>query len=270
MDLPLVRRLRRSTGLQMAARVGLVSRGVFYLLLAGLALGLVLAPGDRAPQANANGALTEVARRPVGLVLLVAAALGFLAFGLIRLGGAATDDRVGRLRRLSTAGQGVVYVALAGITTSFLLGSRATGSEQQQQRTTSSVLALPGGRVLLALAGLVLLAVCSWQLTVAAKGHYADGLHDEQMGPGAARLLHATARIGIPARALAFLPVGGFLVLAAVRADPREAKGLDALLLDLMGTGWGRWVVALVAAGFVVFAGYTFLEARYRRVSAGQ
>lgn len=265
----LLRRIRGNSAIKLAARVGLVGRGVFYLLLTVLALKLLVQPPRSDRQANANGALTEVARNRAGLLLLAAAAIGFAAFGVVRLAGAASDERQTRLRRVSTAGQGVVYVGLCAVTASFVLGRRATGSEEQQRSTAGLLLALPGGRLLVATAGAVVVAVCCWQVAMAIKGGFADTLHTEQMGRRVQRLTRTTARVGIPARALAFLPVGVLLVAGGVRSDPRQTKGLDALLLELARTGWGKGVVVLVAAGFVIFAIYSFLEARYRQVSSG-
>jgi hypothetical protein len=60
-----------------------------------------------------------------------------------------------------------------------------------------------------------------------------------------------------------------FLVLVAVRADPRQSKGLDAYLAELTRPTLGRVVVWFVAAGFLAFAIYTLVEARYRTVHAG-
>ena len=265
----LLRRLRGMSALKYAARVGLVGRGVFYLILAGLAVSLLLRTGGGAPEANANGALTQVARTALGAGALAAAAAGFAAFGLLRLAGAVTDDRHGRLRRASTAGQGLVYLGLALGTVTFLLGQRGTGSEGQQRRIVAAVLDVPGGRVLLALAGSVVLAVCAWQLIVAVRGHFADTLHTEQMSSQRRKVTRLVARVGIPARALAFTPGGVLLIVAAVRSDPRQAKGLDGLLDELTLSTWGRVVVLLVACGFVIFAAYSFLEARHRQISAG-
>ncbi len=251
------------------ARVGLVARAGFYLLLAGLAINLLVGvEGQGDGQANANGALTQVARAPVGFVLLVGAALGFAVFGVVRIVSAVRDDRHGRLRRLSTAGQGALYFGMALATAAFLLGSSSTGSEQQQRATAARVIGLPFGRVLLAAVGLVVLAMCAWQVVVAVRGHFADSLKDE-MGERARRVTHVTARVGIPARALAVAPVGVFLLVAAARADPQQAKGLDALLLEASRNPLGRVLVVLAAAGFAVFAVYSLLEARYRQVSSG-
>ena len=233
--------------LRMVARLGLVARATFYGLLAVLALNL-LRVGGAGGQANANGALTRVAQAPLGLALLAGAAVGFAAFAGVRVAGAVTDHRHGRLRRASTAGQGLLYLAMAGITASFLLGRRSTGSEQQQHSTAASILGLPFGRALLAAVGLVVLGMCAWQFVVTARGDFADTLSDEKMSPRARRVVLLTARIGIPARALAVVPVGIFLVVAAVRADPGQAKGLDALLLQASGSSGGRALVVLAAA----------------------
>lgn len=255
--------------LRSTARLGLVGRGVFYLLLASLAVSLLVGPPGSEQQANANGALKSVADTAIGTLLLVGAALGFAAFGLARLTGAATDDERGPLRRLSTAGQGLAYLALAWFTASFLLGHTDTGSEQQRERTTGLLLGLPGGRVLVATAGLAVLAVCAWQLTVAARGHFGDTLDSEQMRPLVHTVVWVTARVGITARALAYVPVGVFLIVAGVAREPEQADSLDTVLQELTRTGWGRALVVVVAAGFAVFALYSFFEARYRRVSSG-
>jgi hypothetical protein len=261
-------RIRGSRSLGSAARAGLVGRGIFYLLLAALVLALLLGePAEQ--QANANGALSAVESTRIGTALLVLAGAGFAAFGVLRIVGALTDHRHGRLRRLSTAGQGVVYLGLSLGTFAFLLGLHALGSESEQGRTARTLLGLPGGRVLLVAVGVVFLCTCLWQLFVAASGGFADTLHTERMERPVRRLTMLTARLGIPARALSVAPVGAFLVVAGVRGKATSARGLNAFLLDLVQAPWGRVLVVLVAAGFAVFATYSFLEAAYRQVSAG-
>ncbi len=264
-----LRRLQDSSWLSSAARLGLVGRAVFYLLLAGLAVSLLVAPSGSGEQANANGAMLTLQQSPIGALLLVGAAVGFAAYGVARLVGAAADRKHGRLRRLSTAGQGLGYLGFAAVTTSFLLGQADAGSEQQQQRTAGLVFGLPGGRALLAAVGLVVLGICSWQIVVAAQGHFGDSLRTERMSRPVRRLVWLVARVGLVARAVAFAPIGVLLVVAAARSMPEQVDGLDAVLLELSRTAWGRALVVLVAVGFTVFAGYSLIEARYRQVAAG-
>lgn len=65
---------------------------------------------------------------------------------------------------------------------------------------------------------------------------------------------------------MVFVPVGVFLVAAAVQLRPSDAKGIDGELLSLSGRVWGSVVLAAVALGLGLFAVYSGLEARYRKV----
>ncbi|HEX3900875.1 MAG TPA: DUF1206 domain-containing protein [Mycobacteriales bacterium] len=247
------------------ARVGLVARGCFYLLLAGLVLNLAV-EGPAGPQTNANGALSTVASTAIGEVAIIAVALGFFAFGVARLWGAWTDRQASRWHRTATACQGAFYVALMWIPLSYALGNRSTGSNRSQHREAGDLLRLPGGREIVALLGVVVIGICANQIRMALTEEYADGLQLRDVPRWVDSLVRAAGLVGIPARALVFVPVGVFLFVAAIQADPAHAEGLDQVLAKLSGHWWGTVLLAVVALGLLVFATYTFLEARYRKV----
>lgn len=264
-------RWRHSSAARLAARGGLLSRAVLYLVLAYLAGAVAWGRGSgrSGTQANANGALTEVAAQPAGRLVLGLAGLGFLSFGLMRLAGAYGDTSVRGLRRITTAGQAVFYLGMGFATAAFLAGDSGTGSSQQQDSTAMLLVSSPAGRVLLLAAGATVVIVCLWQLRLAVQGGFADSLPL----PGAGGLLHATARtiarVGIVARALAVLPLGALMIVAAVRSQAGTARDLDQLLDALNRDPVGHVLVWLVAAGFFVFALYSLVETRYREVHAG-
>jgi hypothetical protein len=250
------------------ARMGLISRTGFYLLLAGLVARASFDRGAGGQQANANGAMSVIAETVLGKVALGAAALGFFAFGVVRLAGAVRDQRAEWWRRLAVGLQGLFYAALAWAPSSFLFGHRQTGSEQAQQRETASVLSWPGGRVLVAAIGSVVIGACVWQVRTALTQDFEEGLELRRAPRWVCRLVGMAGTVGMAARAVVFLPVGGFLIVAAVRADPRHSKGVDAELASLARQSWwGPALLGLVAAGLVIFALYSGLEARYRRVA---
>jgi hypothetical protein len=264
-----VQRARGSRLLKNVARVGLVARGLFYLLLAYLAAAVALGWGSGGRQANANGALTTVASTPFGFAALVLAAVGFLGFGVSRLAGALGDHRIDPWRRVTTAGQGAFYLVMSVTTVLFLLGRDSTGSSQQQNATTEALLANPVGRLALLATGLVVVAICGWQVRLALRGGFADSLRLHEMGRWMRRSATVLGPIGIIARALAVVPIGALLIVAALTDQARRAKDLDQVLLQLNDSGAGRAVVWLVAIGFLVFAMYTFVEVRYRSAHAG-
>lgn len=262
-----VDRFRHSDVARFAARGGLLARGVLYLLLGYLAAALAVGWGRR--PANAHGALTTVAAQPAGWLALAGAAVGFAAFGLMRLAGAYGDRSVGRLRRLTTAGQAGFYLAMSAATVLFLAGDRQTGSSRQSDSTTARLVMSAPGRMLLAAVGVTVVCVCLWQLRLAVQGGYADSLSTHRLGTRGQRAADVVGRVGIVARAAVVLPVGALLVLAAWQARPGAARDLDQLLDGLVHQPVGHVLVWVVAAGFVVFAAYSFVEVRYREVHAG-
>lgn len=274
---------------QLAARAGYLARGLFYGLLAYLVVRVAMlrgaaaqqahdaalagsgssaAAGSGGQQANAGGALSLISQSLAGTLLLGCAAAGFLVLAAVRLTAAWRDRRPGTGRRLSVAGQGLGYVAVGLVPITYLRGNRKAGSESQQHDTTARLLGIPGGGVLVVLAGLVVLAVCGWQLRGVARQDFTDGLVEDLPAP-LTRLIRVVGSIGIVARAGVFVPLGVFLVVAGLTYDPRSARGLDGELLLLAGHPWGVVVLSVVAAALLGFAVYSLIEARYRDVSRG-
>jgi hypothetical protein len=260
---------RRSA--RVAARVGLAARTGFYLLLAGLVARTAFDRGSGGQQTNANGAMSVIAETVLGKATLAAAGLGFAALGVVRVAGAVRDRKADAHERLFTGLQGLFYVALAWVPLSFLFGNTQTGSEQAQKQETAAVLSWPGGQVLVIALGLLVLGVYAWQVRTAVTQDFEEGL-DLRRAPGwVCWLIDVAGTVGLVARAVVFLPIGVFLIAAAVQADPRHSKGLDAELATLARQSWwGPALLWLVAAGLVVFALYSGLEARYRKVSTAR
>jgi hypothetical protein len=255
---------------RLAARGGLVARTAFYLMLAGLVVEVALDGGDGGHQANTHGALAVVASNPAGLVVIVLAAVGFAVLGLIRMYGAVRDRDAQWWRRIKTGAQGVFYAALSWVPMSFALGHRQTGSEQQQHRETATVFRWPFGRELVAIVGAVVITVCVGQIRSAWTQDFTEGMSLRGRPAWLRRLVRLSGSVGIAARALVFVPIGGFLIASAVQADPRHMRGLDGELADLARKAWGGLALAVVAAGLVACALYSGLEARYRRVTSGE
>jgi uncharacterized protein DUF1206 len=264
-----VQRFRRSPSARVLARTGLLARGFLYLLLAYLAASVAAGWGRDGTQANANGALTAVASQPAGWLALLGAAIGFAAFGVMRLAGSYGDRSVHGFRRLTTAGQATFYLAMSGLTVAFLAGDRKTGSAQQQDSTSMTLVSSTPGRLVMAGVGIAIVCVCLWQIRLAVQGGFADSLsteHLDQRAEGAAKVVGS---VGIAARAASVLPIGGLMALAAAQAKPKESRDLDQLLQTLVKQPLGHALVWIVTLGFLVFALYSFLEVRYREVDAG-
>jgi type IV secretory pathway VirB2 component (pilin) len=255
---------------RLAGRLGLLARAIFYLLLAYLAARIATLHGQTTRQANANGALAIIARSVVGEIAIGIAAVGFIAFGIERLRAAWRDRDASRWRRAFSALNGVFYLALSYVPISFITGRRQSGSEQAQHNAAAQLLRLPGGRVIVIILGLVVIAVCGWQISTALATDFERRL-ELWRAPGWVRRVTSIAGIaGITARAVVFFPLGIFLIVSAITYDPNRAKGLDGEMLTLSRHPWGDALIWLATLGLVVFAIYSLLEAKYRKVESAQ
>ena len=78
---------------------------------------------------------------------------------------------------------------------------------------------------------------------------FLEGLRLTEMRAATMLIVGWLGRIGGVARGVVFVTVGVFLVVAAITAQPQQAKGLDSALRALAATPGGPWLLALVAIG---------------------
>jgi hypothetical protein len=64
-----------------------------------------------------------------------------------------------------------------------------------------------------------------------------------------------------------FGALGVLVVVAAVQYDPQKANGIDGALKTLAAQPFGKWILSLVALGFVAFGLYGLAQAKLRRMS---
>lgn len=261
-------RVRRDSveDVTVLGRLGLAGRTGFYAILTALTVRIALLNRPPSHQANANGALSLVGRQLIGKVAIGLVALGFVLFGAGRIAGALRDHRAPPGRRWKTAAQGLFYLALAYAPASFLSGNHQVGSQQQEDKSTARILDLPAGGVILCVLGLVVIAVCAVQIRGALTTDFEKGLDLKKAPRWIRRLSVMAGAVGITARSLVFVPVGIFLIVAAVQSNPGHAYGTDIELLGLANHLWGLAVLAAMAAGLAVFVAYSAIETRYRKV----
>jgi hypothetical protein len=83
-------------------------------------------------------------------------------------------------------------------------------------------------------------------------------------------ITRALGAFGCAARAVVFVLVGVFILKAAVLSDAKQTKGLDAVFRSVASTGYGVWLLALLACGLLCYGLYCLLEARYRDLTPGR
>jgi hypothetical protein len=267
-------RAARGSVTEGAARAGLTARGVIYLLVGALALQIAFGEGGQ--QADRQGALEEIAEKPLGSVLLWALGIGVVGMALWRLSeavfGAAGPDGRKWTKRLASAARFVFYTFVAYSVLTFAAGSGGGSgggggsSDEQSKDVTARALELPAGQWLVGAAGVGVIVAGVWIAVRALMRSYHKHLRLGEMSRRARRGVDVTGVGGGLARGLVFAAAGVFAVRAAIDYEPDKAKGLDDTLRSFADTPAGPVLLACVAAGLVLFGLFSFAMARWRRV----
>lgn len=260
------RRIQRSSPVRTLVRVGYVANGVVHGMLGVLVL--VVAFGGGA-QADQGGAFQSLAQTPAGATLIWALVGGLWALGLwhgvqaFLARGADTAERVRRIAK--EAAEAIAFLAVGGIGASVALGSRPQGDESAQQ-TSGGILGLPGGPLILGLAGVVVAGIGAGFVVAGVRRSFRKKLALPSGAPG--RAIVALGVAGYAAKGVAVGIVGVLLIVAAVRVDPSAAGGLDGAITALVAMPAGPLLGVLVGAGLLAYGLFTVIRAKYARLDA--
>ena len=253
--------VRRSRPYHVLVSIGLISYGVLHLVVAWIALQLVFGRrGDASPE----GALSQLGKQPLGGVLLWIMAIGLFTLTLWQ----AVEATIGRdepsrdsrlRRRLMSAGRAIVYLALGVLAVGIAIGS-ASSSGDPEEKFTAQLMAVPFGRVLVAVVGAAVIGIGIAQIIKGVKQKFTEDL--DRGAPPAVRRL---GTVGYCARGIALTIIGGLFIWAAISYDPEKAGGMDAALSTIRGQPFGTVLLTIMAASIACFGVYCFFWAKMAR-----
>jgi len=254
------------------ARIGFVAKGIVYVVIGAIAAGVAL--GMTRHFADAEGALRILVAQPFGRVFLVAVGVGLLGYAAWQAVAAALDverrgARLGGLAARVGFAVGALVHGVLGVDALRLALSEHPGRRgvDSIRYWTSRLLSASHGTWVVFLAAAVVIVLGLDQIR---RAYLGDVVADLELPPrdAAARWAVPVGRLGEAARGVILLVIGGFLVEAARKGDPRPVGGL-ARALRALDRGYGPWVLAVVALGLASFGVLQILSARYRRFRMG-
>lgn len=240
--------------LRTFTRIGFAARGLLYIIIAWL----IFRTGR---SEDLQGALEYLAQGS-GELMMIAVTAGFIAYGIWRLCDAAfnvenhPDSGKGKRQRLGAAGSGIVYLLLAFQGIRLIRGAGPGDSGDATQENARTALSLPGGEIMIVIAGVTLVIIGGYQLIKAARASFLDHLEPHI---GSQPWAKWTGRFGYAARGVVFIISGAFLCQAGLEAEADEAGGLESALAWLDSP----WDMA-AAFGLLAFGLYSLVEARFR------
>lgn len=255
---------------ERAGMVGLVARGVVYCVMAALAV--ALATGDRREETDHRGALSELAERGWGRVLLVVLLVGFCCYGAWRVarairGEGGEEPNTGQ--RLLDLAKAALYLGLAASTVRLLADDGETPGGADGGGTARGLSARlmaeqSWGRWAVGLTGAGIVAFGLWQVFRGLTTRFRERLHESfEAGHDATIALGVAGHV---ARGAVIAVAGWLFVRAARNFDPAQPVGVDAALREVLHAPAGPVLGIAVAVGLGAFGLYSFGEARYRQL----
>lgn len=266
------RRAATSQPVIWLARLGYAARGIVYLIIGGLAIKLATGFGGKIT--DQHGALQAISQEPFGKFLLVIVAIGLVGYALWKFIEAFFDtDSVGTrakgmVGRVGDVATGIAYALLALGAISIITGSGNGGksSNASTQDWTAKLLHNPFGVFLVVVIGLIVIAVAAYLFYRAYAADFRKRLNLSSLSPQWRNWAILSGRFGYAALGVVYGIVGIFLIVAAVKNNASQAKGLSGALQVLIHQPFGPVLLAVVALGLIAYGIYSFVEARYRRL----
>ena len=257
------------------ARLGYGAKATVYIVLGVLAVKAALNMGGETT--GSEGALSAIASQPFGQVLLFLVSFGLLGYVLWRFVQAFLDPENNGsgwsnvIRRLSYLHSGIAYSSLALSALRLALGRGQSGNQGSStpEEWAAKLLQQPMGRWLVGTAGAVVIGVAFYYFYRAFKAKFRKRLRLRSLSQTARKDLIRLCQFGIFARGVVFSIVGGFLIKAALTANPEQARSTEGALeaIQSSSTG-GQLMLVVTAAGLVAYGGYMAVQARYRDLDA--
>jgi hypothetical protein len=258
----------RSPWVERLARLGFAARGAVYALVGLLAVQTAM--GARGAHAtDTRGVLQIVADKSEALIWVLA--VGLFGYALWRVVQGIMDperkgsDPEGLAVRAGQIGIGLIYGGLAWAAVKLAMGAGASGGGSQAQ-WTAKLMSMPLGRWLVAAVGIGIMIAGGRQIWRGWTEKFKKHLKLQEMDPSEQTMAIHTGKLGMIARGIVFLLSGWFVLQAALRFDPGQARGLSGALDALARQPHGQILLGLVALGLICFGAYSILLARYRRI----
>jgi hypothetical protein len=249
------------------ARSGYFARGVVYMIVGLLAL---VATWTASSHGGAKDALTAILAQPFGTALIWVMVVGLIGYTTWRLVQSVfdTDDHgwnpVGLGVRAGLLTSGVTYFSMAVFCLAKLGVLPGGGGKEGATWTDKAVEILGAGPVIIAF-GIAFTIIASAHFCKAFKRKYADHFDAPE---AAMPIVHTVSIIGLTARGIVFGLLAFLMWRRFFAADsPAEKPGTKEALQFLQDMTAGPWIISALSVGIMVFALYSMLEARWRKIN---
>jgi hypothetical protein len=264
--------LSRHRWIRKLARLGFYSKGFLFIVIGAIAIAVV-AGIHGTKLLDQRGALAAIAFEPYGRILLLIFVAGAAGHGMWNILRAVADiDRLGRkwfpmFKRCIAALIGIFYLGMAASAVEIVLAAHVDSSSSYAEETFVGMLLMVPvfGVVWAEIIGIGLVGAGVSELMTGFTGTFQDTYRRWSIGSAHRRIITMLGWLSFTVRAVLLAVMGWFFIKAPFDGRP-GAIGLDAALLTLLSTAYGRAVVAVAGVGLIGHGVLAFYEAKYRKI----
>ena len=122
------------------------------------------------------------------------------------------------------------------------------------------MLAWPAGRVIVVVAGLIIIGVGVAGVIKGVKKSFGEEIDTSSMSPIARKGVARLGQVGYIAKGVALSVVGGLLSYSSLTFKRQKASGLDGALQAILAQTFGRYLLMAVALGFLAFGLFAYFS----------
>jgi hypothetical protein len=254
-------------------RFGYMSQGIVYALIGILAFLAALHIGGKTT--GTGGMLQRLATLPFGnivLWLIGVGLIGYVCWVVILAIKDPNKEENGAKGMIVRIGYGISAIIYASIAVNALryAATNQGSSGDSQQSISAQLLSYPLGKWLIAGIGVIIIGYGIYELFSGITGRFMNKFNVHEMNKHEQRIGRQSGRIGLISRGVVFGLIGFFFILTSIQSNPDKAKGLDGALAELAQQPYGRWLLGIVALGFILFGLYSVIRGRYQQMSFGK
>jgi hypothetical protein len=256
-----------SPTMEKLARLGYAVKGFLYIAIGIISIAGAL--GKSNTPSDQLGAIVEFSKLPYAVPILWTLLVGLVSYALWGLIRAVLDpfhkgtDTEGLLARGGNLISAATYASFVYPTYQLLVGARKGSGGNSTVKLVSQIMSMPMGRWMVGALGLAAIGAGLYQMYSAIKMDFDKRFKPYALTADQRRIAVQVGRFGTFARGIVFAIVGFFITLAAVEANPGNARGFDGALDYLAKQPYGLWLLGFVALGLIAFGAYSLMSAAW-------
>jgi len=256
--------------MERLTRLGYGIKGVLYILMGLLALQGAL--GKNHSPADQLGAIVAISKLPYGEAIMWIVLVGLVSYSLWGLIRAFLDpfhkgtDLKGLIARGGFLVSAFTYGVLVFPTYDLIQGASGASQTGKTQKFVADLMAMPWGRWAVGILGVAGIAAGLYQIYMGISSTFEQRFKPYALTADQLRTAKQIGRFGTIARGVVFGLVGFFFCLAAIYANPQQAKTFAGALNFLAHQPYGLWLLGIVAIGLIAFGMYSIMSAAWFRL----